>query len=98
MILHSADTCSRNSDTFMIVSGRDIAEDVAYRKWMRIRDVNQMLKGFLKEYKEVPLEIWNAMIALTEKCELSLNAIYERGEDMLERWNEGGHLKSYPRD
>lgn len=53
MILHSADTCSRSSDTFMI--------------------------------------------ALTEKCELSLNAIYDRGEDMLERWNEGGRLKSYPR-
>lgn len=34
MILHSADTCSRNSDTFMIVSARDSAEDVAYRKWM----------------------------------------------------------------
>ena len=52
----------------------------------------------MKEHKEVPLEIWDVMIALTEKCELSLNAIYDRGEDMLERWNEGGRLKSYPRD
>ena len=31
MILHSEDTCSRSSDTFMIVSGRDTVEDMLER-------------------------------------------------------------------
>lgn len=87
--LKSVDTTDKSTETSSIVKALFMAEDYARKEYERLNTRRRYMMGFLRDFKEVPLEIWDVMLAHFDYSKSTPDEIYDIGKRMMEeRKNE----------
>lgn len=89
LTLKSIDTTDTSTATSSIIKSLFIDEERARQEVKRLNIRTQYMMGFLRNFEEVPLEVWDAMLAHFDHSDLSPDEIYSIGKKMMEeRKNE----------
>lgn len=87
--LKSVDTSNTSTATFSITKELFMAEDYARQNYEKLSKRRQYMMGFLRDFKEVPLEVWDVMLAHFDHSNSTPDEIYDIGKEMMEeRKNE----------
>lgn len=87
IILKSVDTSDTSTVTSLLTKALFVAEDYARQEYERFSKRRQYMMSFLRDFKEVPLEVWEAMLAHFEHSNNTPDEIYDIGKKMMERYN-----------
>lgn len=87
LTLKSIDTSDVSTATSSIIKPLFIEEERAQRELRRLCIRRRYMIGFLQDFKEIPLEVWDAMLAHFDHSDLSPDEIYDIGKRMLEEYN-----------
>lgn len=87
IILKSVDTSDTSTATSSITKALFMAEDYAQKKYERLSKRRQYMMSFLRDFKEVPLEIWEVMLTYFDYSNNTPDEIYDIGKKMMERYN-----------
>lgn len=87
--LKSVDTSDTSTATSSITKALFMAEDYAREEYERLNIRRRYMMGFLRDFKEVPLEVWDVMLAHFDYSNSTPDEIYDIGKRMMEeRKNE----------
>ena len=87
--LKSIDTSDTSTATSSITKALFMAEDYAREEYERLNTRRRYMMSFLRDFKEVPLEAWDVMLAHFDHSNASPDEIYDIGKKMMEeRKNE----------
>lgn len=87
--LKSIDTSDTSTTTSSITKALFMAEDYARKEYERLNTRRKYMMGFLRDFKEVPLEVWDVMLAHFDHSNSTPDEIYDIGKRMMEeRKNE----------
>jgi len=84
--LKSVDTSDKSTETSSIVKSLFMAEDFARKEYERLNAKRRYMMGFLRAFKEVPLEVWDVMLAHFDHSKSTPDEIYDIGKKMMEEW------------
>lgn len=84
IILKSVDTSDTSTATSSITKALFMAEDYARQEYERLSQRRQYMMSFLRDFKEVPLEVWDAMLAHFDHSNNTPDEIYDIGKKMME--------------
>lgn len=82
--LKSVDTTDKSSETSSIVRTLFMAEDYARKEYERLNTRRRYMMSFLRDFKEVPLEVWDVMLAHFDYSNDTPDEIYNIGKKMME--------------
>lgn len=84
IILKSVDTSDTSTATSSITKALFMAEDYARKEYERLSKRRQYMMSFLRDFKEVPLEIWEVMLTYFDHSNSTPDEIYDVGKKMME--------------
>ena len=84
IILKSVDTSDTSTATSSITKALFMAEDYARKEYERLSKRRQYMMSFLRDFKEVPLKIWEVMLAHFDYSNSTPDEIYDIGKKMME--------------
>lgn len=87
IILKSVDTSDTSTATSSITKALFMAEDYARKEYKRLSRRRQYMMSFLRDFKEVPLEVWDAMLTHFDHSSNTPDEIYDIGRKMMENRN-----------
>lgn len=82
--LKSIDTSDTSTATSSITKALFIAEDYAREEYERLNTRRRYMMSFLRDFKEVPLEVWDVMLAHFDHSNSTPDEIYNIGKKMME--------------
>lgn len=82
--LKSVDTSDTSTATFSITKALFMAEDYARKEYEKLSKRRQYMMSFLRDFKEVPLEIWEVMLTYFDHSNNTPDEIYDIGKKMME--------------
>lgn len=82
--LKSIDTSDTSTATSSIIKALFIAEDYAREEYERLNTRRRYMMSFLRDFKEVPLEVWDVMLAHFDHSNSTPDEIYNIGKKMME--------------
>lgn len=86
-ILKSIDTSDTSTATSSITKALFMAEDYARQEYERLNRRRQYMMSFLREFKEVPLEVWDVMLTYFDRSDVTPDEIYDIGKKLMENRN-----------
>lgn len=84
IILKSIDTSDISTATSSITKALFMAEDSARKEYERLSKRRQYMMSFLRDFKEVPLEIWEVMLTYFDHSNNTSDEIYDIGKKIME--------------
>lgn len=87
IILKSIDTSDISTATSSITKALFMAEDYARQEYERLSRRRQYMMSFLREFKEVPLEVWDVMLSYFDHSDATPDEIYDIGKKLMKNRN-----------
>lgn len=84
--LKSVDTTDKSTETSSLVKSLFMEEDFARKEYEKLNTKRRYMMSFLRDFKEVPLEVWDVMLAHFDYSNASPDEIYDIGKRMMEEY------------
>ena len=87
IILKSVDTSHTSTATSSITKALFMAADYARQECEGLCKRRHYMISFLRDFKEVPLEVWDVMLAHFDHSNNTPDEIYDIGKKMMEEYD-----------